>query len=105
VAEHVSRSASVIRGRLMPAPSLSYRWTGSRSPRAMSSSAIRARVVAAFWERHRSPAADMSIASVITLASTDSPPVRSAPLVQLPRGLLVSIDAIAVAHTPAALHG
>jgi 2-iminobutanoate/2-iminopropanoate deaminase len=30
-----------------------------------------------------------------------APPVRSAPIVQLPRGLLVSIDAIAVADTPA----
>jgi 2-iminobutanoate/2-iminopropanoate deaminase len=28
----------------------------------------------------------------------DAPPVRSTPLVQLPRGLLFSIDAIAVAH-------
>ena len=27
-----------------------------------------------------------------------APPVRSTPLVQLPRGLLVSIDAIAVVH-------
>lgn len=30
-----------------------------------------------------------------------APPVRSAPIVQLPRGLLFSIDAIAVADTPA----
>jgi 2-iminobutanoate/2-iminopropanoate deaminase len=29
-----------------------------------------------------------------------APPVRSAPIVQLPRGLLVSIDAIAVADAP-----
>ena len=29
-----------------------------------------------------------------------APPVRSAPIVQLPRGLLISIDAIAVADTP-----
>lgn len=31
----------------------------------------------------------------------DSPPVRSAPLVQLPRGLLFSIEAIAVVHRAA----
>jgi 2-iminobutanoate/2-iminopropanoate deaminase len=31
-----------------------------------------------------------------------SPPVRSAPMVTLPRGLLISIDAIAVAERPAA---
>ena len=31
-----------------------------------------------------------------------APPVRSAPIVQLPRGLLFSIDAIAVADTPRA---
>ncbi|MEP6496177.1 MAG: Rid family detoxifying hydrolase [bacterium] len=30
-----------------------------------------------------------------------APPVRSTPLVQLPRGLLFSIDAIAVANAPA----
>ncbi|HTM31576.1 MAG TPA: Rid family detoxifying hydrolase [Vicinamibacterales bacterium] len=30
-----------------------------------------------------------------------APPVRSAPIVQLPRGLLISIDAIAVADPPA----